>query len=805
MFLPLTLEMGSWLWVQEEPAPAVLAPRHLQPADRAPPAARAAPPPARLLDFLTRAAGSHRRWRRRDGAARASAARTRAGALVPAAAAMSRPTWVLLRGLARESGHWGDFPARLQRGAARRAHRGARPARAAAAATASAARRRVDGDRRGLPRGSCAAQGDRAAVPPARPVARRHGRGAVGRGASGRGGGLRAGQHQHARRSARCTSACGLPAWPALLRIALAPRRAPRPKPAILRLTSNRPPSMPRRIAEWAAIRRARPVSRAQRAAPAAGRGALSRCRRGRPACRCWCCAAPRDRLVDAGTARARWRAHGSAPLAGAPERRPRPAAGRAGVGGRATAIRTLRGMMRRVFALTAALLAAGCSSVVPPAPIPVPIPVRLIALNDFHGHLQSPGRFGVDNSVPAEQRPVVGGADALAAQVARLKDGQRHHAVVAAGDLIGATPLVSALFHDEPAVEALNRIGLEFSAVGNHEFDRGAAELLRLQRGGCKHVDDTRDANSCRGAAVGTPVPFEGARFQWLAANVVDRSGATLLPAWGVKRFDGVPVAFIGMTLQATPSIVTPRGVAGLEFRDEAQTVAALVPQLRARGHRGDRRAAARGRRAERRARRAERLRRRPGRLAAGAHRRAARRRGRPGDQRPHPRRLQLPAAECGRPRHPGDQRERLRPGADTHRPDARPALARHRRGAGREPARRARRHAAGRRRAGAPTRRRLRRAGGAAGRTGAGRDRHESAGAGGRRGVQHAGRRADRRCAARRHVRAGPGRRRAGADEPRRRARAGSRSRPARPARATAASPTARRSPCSRSATAS
>ncbi|MBX3605078.1 MAG: bifunctional metallophosphatase/5'-nucleotidase [Piscinibacter sp.] len=232
---------------------------------------------------------------------------------------------------------------------------------------------------------------------------------------------------------------------------------------------------------------------------------------------------------------------------------------------------------------LSAAALLAGCSHLAAPTG---PVPVRLIALNDFHGHLQSPGRFGVDNSVPAPQRPVVGGADALAAQVARLKDGQRHSAVVAAGDLVGASPLVSSLFHDEPAVEALNRIGLEFSAVGNHEFDRGAAELLRLQRGGCKRVGDAADANSCRGASTGTPVPFEGARFQWLAANVVERaSGAPLLPAWGVKTFDGVPVAFIGMTLQATPTIVTPRGVAGLEFRDEAQTVAALVPQLRARG----------------------------------------------------------------------------------------------------------------------------------------------------------------------------------------------------------------------------
>ncbi|MCW5667686.1 MAG: bifunctional metallophosphatase/5'-nucleotidase [Piscinibacter sp.] len=236
-----------------------------------------------------------------------------------------------------------------------------------------------------------------------------------------------------------------------------------------------------------------------------------------------------------------------------------------------------------RFLLLAATLLAAGCSHVTAP---PGPVPVRLIALNDFHGHLQPPGRFGVDNLVPAEQRPLVGGADAVAAKVAQLKQGQSNTAVVAAGDLVGASPLVSALFHDEPAVEALNRIGLEFSAVGNHEFDRGAAELLRLQRGGCRRLGDGRDASSCRGASAGTPVPFEGARFQWLAANVVQRAdGATLLPPFGVKAFDGVPVAFIGMTLQATPSIVTPRGVAGLEFRDEADTVAALVPALRARG----------------------------------------------------------------------------------------------------------------------------------------------------------------------------------------------------------------------------
>lgn len=211
------------------------------------------------------------------------------------------------------------------------------------------------------------------------------------------------------------------------------------------------------------------------------------------------------------------------------------------------------------------------------------PVQVKLIGLNDYHGTLESPGTFGANLSVPFAQRPPVGGADALAAQVARMKAGNPNTVVVGAGDLIGATPLISSLFLDEPAVETLNRIGLEFSAVGNHEFDKGSAELLRLQNGGCKTTAGVPDPNSCKGASVGTPVPFEGAKFKWLSANVVaDATGQPLLPAYGIKRFTGMPVAFVGMTLKATPTIVTPTGVAGLRFLDEAQTVNALVPELR-------------------------------------------------------------------------------------------------------------------------------------------------------------------------------------------------------------------------------
>ena len=258
--------------------------------------------------------------------------------------------------------------------------------------------------------------------------------------------------------------------------------------------------------------------------------------------------------------------------------------------------------MMRKTFpaaavaslATAAALVACGGNDnpVVPAAVVPaVVIPattfvVKLIGFNDYHGTLESPGTFGQNTSIPAASRPAVGGADFLAAHVAALKKQNPLNVVVGGGDFIGASPLVSSLFFDEPSIEALNRIGMEFTSVGNHEFDKGSTELLRLQNGGCKITNGVTDPNSCKGATVGTPVPFEGAKFKWLSANVVaTATGKTLLPAYGIKTFNGVKVAFIGMTLKATPSIVTPTGVAGLEFKDEAATVNALIPELRAQG----------------------------------------------------------------------------------------------------------------------------------------------------------------------------------------------------------------------------
>ena len=233
---------------------------------------------------------------------------------------------------------------------------------------------------------------------------------------------------------------------------------------------------------------------------------------------------------------------------------------------------------MRKSLALTLGLLSAallaGCAT-----PVPVePVKVRVLAINDFHGNLR-PARGGIRIADPANPGKTMnvdaGGSEHLATAVAELRKGHANHVFVAAGDLIGATPLLSALFRDEPTIESLSLMGLEISAVGNHEFDKGADELLRLQRGGC-HPGD-----GCKG-----PQPFKGASFQYLAAStVVEKTGQTLLPAYQIKRFQGVPVAFIGLTLEATPSIVVAEGVAGLKFRNEAQTVNELVPQLRRQG----------------------------------------------------------------------------------------------------------------------------------------------------------------------------------------------------------------------------
>jgi 5'-nucleotidase len=202
------------------------------------------------------------------------------------------------------------------------------------------------------------------------------------------------------------------------------------------------------------------------------------------------------------------------------------------------------------------------------------PVEVQILGLNDFHGNLAPPTGSSGNISTPTGT-VTAGGVEYLATHVRALRaTNPKNTAFVSAGDLIGATPLLSALFHDEPSIEAFNAMGLDFNGVGNHEFDEGVDELLRMQFGGCHPVDGCRDGDG-----------FAGASFQFLAANVAYKSnGKTIFPPFAIRHFEGVAVAFIGMTLEGTPSIVSPAGISHVDFFDEADTVNALVADLKRR-----------------------------------------------------------------------------------------------------------------------------------------------------------------------------------------------------------------------------
>jgi 5'-nucleotidase len=236
--------------------------------------------------------------------------------------------------------------------------------------------------------------------------------------------------------------------------------------------------------------------------------------------------------------------------------------------------------MMKRL--LTSAVVLAGLLAFAstalaakprkPPKPLKTNVKVQLLAINDFHGNLQPPsgssGRISTGPSTTAD----AGGVEYLATWIKRLREQNSNTITVGAGDLIGASPLISGLFHDEPTIEAMNKIGLNVSGVGNHEFDEGVQELLRMQNGGCHPVDGCQDGD-----------PFAGAVFRYLAANVFyTGTSRTVFPPTKIVTVRGAKIAFIGLTLEGTPQIVTPAGVAGLTFRPEIQTINTLVSRLR-------------------------------------------------------------------------------------------------------------------------------------------------------------------------------------------------------------------------------
>jgi 5'-nucleotidase len=204
-------------------------------------------------------------------------------------------------------------------------------------------------------------------------------------------------------------------------------------------------------------------------------------------------------------------------------------------------------------------------------------VELQILAFNDFHGQIEPPSDSEIlyYNTTNSPFNAEVGGASYLATQIKALKATNPNTVIVSAGDCIGASPSVSALFHDEPTVEALSKIGLDYSAAGNHEFDEGVAELQRMQYGCCHQVDGCQDKDR-----------FVGAGYYYLTANVINNStNSTLFPPYMIREIEGIPIAFIGVSLEDTPTDVTQSGIKGFSFLDEADSINAAVLELKEKG----------------------------------------------------------------------------------------------------------------------------------------------------------------------------------------------------------------------------
>jgi 5'-nucleotidase len=204
---------------------------------------------------------------------------------------------------------------------------------------------------------------------------------------------------------------------------------------------------------------------------------------------------------------------------------------------------------------------------------------VQLLSFNDLHGNLEPPagssGRVTEKQPDGTTKTIDAGGVEYLATHLRQARQGEKYSITAAGGDMVGASPLISGLFHDEPTIEALNKLDLDVTSVGNHEFDEGAKELGRLQNGGCHPKD------GCY-----TDEEFQGADFPYLAANVLDeKTKKPILKPYWVWKKNGVKVGFIGVTLEGTPDIVSAEGVKGLTFEDEVETINKYAKELQRKG----------------------------------------------------------------------------------------------------------------------------------------------------------------------------------------------------------------------------
>ncbi|MFE3140528.1 bifunctional metallophosphatase/5'-nucleotidase [Streptomyces scopuliridis] len=240
----------------------------------------------------------------------------------------------------------------------------------------------------------------------------------------------------------------------------------------------------------------------------------------------------------------------------------------------------------RRILATAAGLATVGALVAALPAMAgqdkghgqhkPSTVDVQLLSFNDLHGNLEAPAGSagtvtekqadGTTKAIPA------GGIEYLATSLRNARKGNEYSVTAAGGDMVGASPLLSGLFHDEPTIEALNKIDLDVTTVGNHEFDEGAVELARLQNGGCHPTEGCYEKGK----------KFKGADFPYLAANVTsEKTGKPVLKPYTVWKKDGVKIGFIGVTLEGTPNIVTAEGVKGLKFHDEIEAVNKYAQEL--------------------------------------------------------------------------------------------------------------------------------------------------------------------------------------------------------------------------------
>lgn len=202
-------------------------------------------------------------------------------------------------------------------------------------------------------------------------------------------------------------------------------------------------------------------------------------------------------------------------------------------------------------------------SMTLPKAQAKEPFQLQLLGINDFHGQLDT-----------YNSRLNAGGIEYLAAYLKQREATNPNTLLVHAGDVVGASSPVSALLQDEPTIRFLNELGFDVGTVGNHEFDEGVAEMLRLINGG-SHPKTVEKFGE-----------FEGASFPYVAANVIDATTKEpVLDPYHIETVNGVPVGFIGIALSDTPSIVTPSGVAGVEFTDETEAINKYADELKNKG----------------------------------------------------------------------------------------------------------------------------------------------------------------------------------------------------------------------------